>query len=425
MNLKTSFSSRSSLAVAVTLSACGCMTNIGTVKSTDAPDIKPMTAADANAGARNLAMVRGGPAEGKVDPKLEAVALFPGPAQPVGIAISKSGRIFMSFPRWADPVKNTLVELRGDQLSAFPDSMVNAFDGTKLTDYPPASHFISVQAIKFDSQDRLWVLDPGSLNFAPNILQGPKLWAYDIGSGKRVKAISFPNDVAMKMTTLNDVRFDLKRGPEGTAYITDSGAGGIIVVDLASGESWRHLDRHPSVLPVPGLKQQSEGQPLMMRKPTGEVAAPDLRSDGLALSPDGKTLYYTTVASRDIYSIATDQLAERDPSKEAIVMKAVKKVGSKPSGNDGIICDGEGRIYTTDFEDNAIRRTDPATGKSEIIVQDARLIWPDTLALHGNDLYITSNQLARQPNYHFGKDERQPPYALFRLRLDASSVAAR
>jgi hypothetical protein len=46
---------------------------------------------------------------------------------------------------------------------------------------------------------------------------------------------------------LNDVRFDLRRGTEGVAFITDSaqkGANGIIVVDLGTGESWRRLNDH-------------------------------------------------------------------------------------------------------------------------------------------------------------------------------------
>ena len=59
----------------------------------------------------------------------------------------------------------------------------------------------------------------------------------------------FPTDVALPTTYLNDVRFDLRRGEAGTAFITDSsdqGPNGIIVVDLATGESWRRLHEHPS-----------------------------------------------------------------------------------------------------------------------------------------------------------------------------------
>lgn len=399
----------------------GCSTNPPSAKSSEGKQIVPATGGQAKEQSQELAVARGGPAAGKRDARLEVVATFPGPEQPVGIALSKTGRTFMSFPRWADAVKNTVVELKDGQLVAFPDEKTNAFDATDPKRYDPREHFISAQAIVFDAQDRLWVLDPGSLNFGPNLLGGPKLWAYDINTGRRVKAIGFPTDVAMKMTALNDVRFDLKRGSEGTAYITDSGVGGIIVVDLASGKNWRHLDGHPSVLPTIGLKQTTEGEPFLNRKPTGEVDSPDFRSDGIALSPDGKTLYYMSVVSHDVWSVPTDLLADPKGDEQKIAA-AVKKVASKPSGNDGIVADTQGRLYTTDFEDGAIRRVDPSSGKLELITQDERILWPDTLALHDGWLYVTSNQLARQPNYHLGKDLRQPPYVLFRIKVGGEAA---
>jgi len=37
-------------------------------------------------------------------------------------------------------------------------------------------------------------------------------------------------------------------------------------------------------------------------------------------------------------------------------------------------------------------------------------------------LYFTANQLHRQARYHGGKDLRQKPYALFRVRIDAGPV---
>ena len=62
----------------------------------------------------------------------------------------------------------------------------------------------------------------------------------------------FPPNVALTTTYLNDVRFDLSRGQEGTAFITDStssGPNGIIVVDFDN--SRRRLHDHPSTKPDP------------------------------------------------------------------------------------------------------------------------------------------------------------------------------
>jgi hypothetical protein len=40
-------------------------------------------------------------------------------------------------------------------------------------------------------------------------------------------------------------------------------------------------------------------------------------------------------------------------------------------------------------------------------------------------LYFTANQLHRQKQFYEGKDLRQKPYALFRVRVDAGAVLLR
>jgi hypothetical protein len=40
-------------------------------------------------------------------------------------------------------------------------------------------------------------------------------------------------------------------------------------------------------------------------------------------------------------------------------------------------------------------------------------------------LYFTANQLHRQARFHGGKDLREKPYALFRVKVDAGPVALR
>jgi sugar lactone lactonase YvrE len=143
------------------------------------------------------------------------------------------------------------------------------------------------------------------------------------------------------------------------------------------------------------------------------------QTDGIALSPDGKTVYYTAFSRREIHAVSTDSLTDRELADEQ-VEKSVKKIANKTSANDGICCDAQGRIYTTDYEENAIHRFSrdaSADQKGETIVQDERLLWPDAVWVRGDYLYITTNQLNRLPGLHKGKDLRQEPYALFRYPL--------
>src|SRR3954451_21482086 len=99
---------RSWSALFATASMLGCASNIGTVKSSQGEQVQPKTDPSAVAHA-DLATAAGGAGQGKRDTRLEVVALFPGPEQPAGVAVSRAGRVFLSFPRWADPVKDTLV----------------------------------------------------------------------------------------------------------------------------------------------------------------------------------------------------------------------------------------------------------------------------------------------------------------------------
>lgn len=362
----------------------------------------------------DFTIVRGGPAVGKRDASLEVVATFD-KAMPTTITISPQGRIFLAFPRWNDPIEATLTELIDGKAVPFPDKEINAFDVNDPKRHDPRTHLVNVQGMCVDARNRLWVPDTGSVNLGPTIENAPKLWVFDLNSGQRVKEITFPSDVVLKKSYLNDIRVDASLR-DGVAYITDSGVGGIIVVDFASGNSWRRLHRHESTLPELDLPLQTEGEPFRQRLSNGEMKVPPIASDGIALSPDCKTLYYTPLISRSVYAVDAQTLADPDQTDDDVA-KSVTKLSSKPSANDGITTDAAGRIYTTDWEDNCIRVIDPGSGTASVLLQDDRVLWPDSVWVHDNHAYFTSNQLPRQPNYHFGKDMRKPPYAVFRKPL--------
>jgi sugar lactone lactonase YvrE len=224
----------------------------------------------------------------------------------------------------------------------------------------------------------------------------------------------------LKTTYLNDVRFDLRRGRAGMAFITDSsgtGPNGIIVVDLATGASWRKLHDHPSTKAERNFVPRVEGQPLMERNPGKPPKPITIGSDGIAISADGKRLYYCPLASRHLYSVSVDALVDRNAAAE----KSVIDHGVK-GASDGLETDDRGRVYVTDYEHNAVLRRLP-TGQLQTVATSPQMLWPDTLSVARNGyLYITANQLHRQPQYHNGKDLRRKPYLLLRVKIDAGPV---
>ena len=177
-------------------------------------------------------------AKDRIIGQLEVVATFGGP-MPTGVTVANNGRIFVNFPKWGDNVEYTVAEVKDGKTIPYPNADINRFtDGDD-----PSNKLVSVQSVVVDPTGNcLWILDTSSIAFGPVKPGGPKLIAVDLNTNQIVKKIIFPADVALPTTYLNDVRFDLHRGAEGMAFITDSastGANAIIVVDLASGKSWR------------------------------------------------------------------------------------------------------------------------------------------------------------------------------------------
>ena len=339
---------------------------------------------------------------------------------PTGITVSQSGRMFVNYPRWEDRVDFTVAEIKNGREVAFPDQNVNRLDLTRVADT-----FVSVQSVVVDPKDRLWILDTGSINLMPIVSKSaPKLVCVDLQTNKIVKTIRFDaSDAVLPTTYLNDIRFDLRKGAEGTAYITDSSSSGpnaLIVVDLGTGQSRRVLNGHPSVSPEPLFTATVEGKDLKQRKPGEPPMHIRLGVDGIAISADGSRIYYCPLASRKLYSVSTDALLNPNLS-ETEVAAAVRDEGAKPAA-DGLGSNAEGRIYTTDYENRGIK-VRGANGAYTTLVEDPKVVWADTMSIASNGyLYFTSNQLNRQAGYNDGRDLRKKPYHLFRVKIDGTPV---
>lgn len=343
---------------------------------------------------------------------------------PTGVSVSHTGRIFVNFPKWGDDVPATVVELVDGKPVPFPSE---AFNNPR--DDADSQALVSVQSIVVAPDDRLWILDTGSPMFQPTKRGGPKLVCVDLETNTVAKIILFEPDVALPTTYLNDVRFDLRHGVAGVAYITDSsdqGPNGIIVVDLATGEAWRKLHDHPSTkaLPPEEMVPVAEGR-VFAERSAGEPPQPvSMGADGIAISHDGDRLWYCPLISRRWYSVPTALLRDRT-TNDGEVAAAVVDEGDKGGGADGLETDDKGRIYATNWEHNAITRRLPS-GDLQTLVHDGNMLWPDTMsvAVDGH-LYFTANQLHRQDTYQGGEDLRVYPYRLFRFAIDAGPVLLR
>ena len=327
--------------------------------------------------------------------------------QVTGIAISSQGRMFANFPRWGNDHRYSVAEILEDgSLRPYPDTGWNRWE--EADSAHPEAHFICVQSVYADD-DRLWVLDPASPSFGGVVAGGAKLVEIDLETDRVVRVIRFGPAAAPPRSYLNDVRID---PAVEFAYITDSGLGAILVVNLGTGTVRRLLEDHSSTKAEPGYVPVIGGKELR----DGEGRVPQVHADGIAIDPDGTYLYYHALTARTLYRIRTSVLT--DPSLSAAAVAGRVERVADTGAADGMEMDGDGNLYITAPEENAVKRWSPE-GRIATIVRDARIQWPDSIAISDDDyLYVTDSQINLMPRFNGGKDLRRPPYELFRIWLE-------
>ena len=333
--------------------------------------------------------------------QLKEVARFPN-QQLTGVGVSqKSGRIFVNFPYWSDDHSLSVAEIVNGQPRAFPDDEWNKTG-------PPESHLVCVQSVVVDDQDNFWILDPAAPKMQEIVKGGPKLVKVDLATNKVTQTIPFGEDGAPAKSYLNDVRIDTANRK---AFITDSGKGAIIVVDLASGKARRLLDDHKSTKPEPGFKLVVDGKELIDQQ---KKSPPQIASDGIALDTKNGYLYYHALTGHTLYRIKTSYLTDENLSKSDLESK-VENVAQTPAP-DGMLEAPDGSVYLIDLEHNSIVRWNAASKKIEPVITDKRLLWPDTLSWGPNgDLYVTASQIENMPRFNNGKSTRTEPYKLWKI----------
>ncbi len=302
-----------------------------------------------------------------------------------GVAMTEGGRVFANFPRWAPEVPVSVAEVMADgTLRAFPDEAWNAW----TPEADPSSTFVCVQSVVADGQGSVWVLDPANPWFQGVVPGGAKLVEIDAVTGDVEQTIFFDEAVAPPGSYLNDVRID---HAHRAAYITDSGTGALVVVDLESGASRRVLVDHPSTSAEEVVLTIGGAQWLLPNS-----TAPQVHADGIAYDAANDLVYYQALTGRTLYRLSGAALRDASLDDQALG-QAVEKV-AESGASDGLLWDGKDGVFISAIEDDAVKRWSP-TGGVEIVIADPKIAWPDSFAM-GPDgsLYVTTSQIHRGAN---------------------------
>ncbi len=346
---------------------------------------------------------------------LDLVVAARPPTTPTGLTLAPDGRMFLFMPRFDEKTVFTAGEVFPDgRVVPYPSEAANRPDPARA-----AQTLFHVPNGVFDRTNRLWLLDAGLMASSGEPVPGAaKLVCIDPATNGILRTIPLQS-VVTKTSSLNDLRVDVRPGRE-VAFITDQGQdgeGALIAVDLTSGRAVRRLAGHASTRSMPGLLKIVEGRVLLKREANGTTSPIKGGANGIALSPDGTRLYYTPLMSRRLYAVETAALLD-EGKDDAAVARTVTDLGEKGLTG-GLIADSRDRIYLSLQEFNGIGRRDP-DGRIEVLATDPRLIWPDTFWITGDGwLYLSSAQANRRPEHNGGTDRQEPPYAIFRMRIDA------
>ncbi len=334
--------------------------------------------------------------------QLQVVGSFPD-QQVTGIGVSmQSGRVFVNFPYWTTRHPFSVAELKADgSLDPYPNSEWNSDKGD------PENRFVCVQSVVVDQQDHLWVLDAGSPQQKGVIPGAAKVVEIDLANKGIIRIYPISDAVAPKKSYLNDIRVDI---PNRAAYISESGIGSIIVLNLDSGKARALLRDEDCTKAEKNVDILIDGvRPIDSKTgttPMGNV-------DGIALDARG-VLYFHSLTAHTLYQVATADLLNESLSEKQLASKITSV--AKTAMPDGILACPDGTLLMTDIEHNAVNRFYPATNLTQTIVKDDRLQWPDSMARGPNgQIYVTTSQVFLMPDKNAGVNKQKGPFLVFRF----------
>ena len=309
-----------------------------------------------------------------------------------GVKVDSKGTIYVTTARWGGKevpaTLSKLVKKAGQwKLQPFPSKEMN--------DVANPRGLKAVLGFEIDRNDVMWILDQGHIAGAPSAPGDEKLIGWDLKAGKEVARYEFSEqDSDRKCSFLNDVAVD---NDSGYIYITDSGIfcdplkGGLIVYDIKKNKAKRVLSA-PEWVNDEAFTFKIHGRDVLKAK-DGKPNPMRTGADGIALSGDKKTLYWTNLTGNRLLSLPTALLRDFSKSEDEI-KGAAKVVATLPSNTDGMTADRQNNLYMTGLTLNGVMKRDAKSGKVSTFVSDDAISWPDTLGWGpGGSLYFVSNHL--------------------------------
>ena len=296
-----------------------------------------------------------------------------------GLAVTSNSptRIFASFPRLEDNPPISVAEIVNGKVTPYPNAAWQ--DRTKNPS------FKAVHSLFIDEMNRLWLLDTNNPQGKGVQDSGPILYEFDLGSNTLKNTYTFNNNIYSFSSYFNRVVVDAKKN---VAYISDSTVGAIVVLDLKTKQARRILESSPAT--------KNKNNPLEFN---GQPWYKMSNVNGIALSPDGKYLYFSALNSHVLYRIKTDQLLDLQ-IPDIMINTQVEKVGTI-AATDDILFTHDGKIILGGIENDSIHVLD-AKGQLQETLQNPLIQWASSFAQDADkNLYFITSQMNLKPTERY------------------------
>jgi sugar lactone lactonase YvrE len=326
--------------------------------------------------------------------------LIPLDYPPGNVAVAPDGRVYFNY----HPIA------RAGRFSAA--TMFEWADG-KITPFPSREmqkEFQGSFGMTIDHQNRIWLIEPASLDF-----QHTRLWAFDLTTRQRVAYFEFPGKEAQFAQDLR-VTADGKYVLLAHTGILRFSAPKLIVYSVQDHSFRTALAEHPCTSPENWLMQTPFG---VYRMGYGLVnVAAGL--DGIEISPDQKWVYLAGMTNSHLCRVPLSAVVDTTLAPSDVA-KRVEVLGPKPM-SDGITVDTASRVILTDVERGGLMAFDPETKDIKTLVRSRDVIWADGVAAGpSGSLYFTDSVLSAYMGQFAGPPAQDRlrahrPYFIYRLK---------
>lgn len=323
---------------------------------------------------------------------LETIHTFSQNTPPANIAISPTGRIFLSVHAfYGEPKYRVLEVLEDGSTKPYPSitwSSAPKEKGPGLAD---------VLGIVADQEGILWMLDGQTEK------RNGRIVGWDIKREKHFKTIILQAPTTTKNSFLNDLAIDRKHNK---IYVADS-SGALIIVDIESGKSRRILDNSPFTTPE-NINMVIDDKLVTLGGQAAKIGV-----NPITIDAKNEWLYFAPMSATSMYRINTKDLLNTKLSEKSLHSK-VERYGDKTI-SDGSVVDSAGNVYITSITDDSIGVTN-AMGKYQTLFQHDDISWADGFAIGADGyIYFTVNELHRSPVLNEGKRADKGEFKIMRF----------